>query len=220
MWYLKFKLRHKDCIFAPLVEKYNLSIDFFPLRQEMKGKSLYTSALHVAKGDENNVKKYLKELREKSRIIKMEVSNKIIFTLTKEETDKESYEAIYNSKILYITPGYNTSDGYEGWEVASWDRKPLENLVKVMEKSKNVTHFEILKFEERNLDEVFILQLFPSLPVKQKAAIELAYKSGYYQFPKKTNLDKLAKIAGVSKPTFQENLKKAESRLMPLLLRR
>ncbi|MBU0466473.1 MAG: hypothetical protein KKF39_02225 [Nanoarchaeota archaeon] len=135
MWYLKFKLRHRDCIFAPLVKKYNLSIEFFPLRHEMKGKNLYTSALHVTKGDEKDIKKYLKDLKKNPRVIEMEVSKEIIFTLTKEETDKESYEAIYNTKILYITPGYNTPDGYEGWEVASWSRKPLENLIKAQVKS-------------------------------------------------------------------------------------
>jgi predicted DNA binding protein len=220
MWYLKFKLKHDDCIFAPLVEKYDLSIEFFPLKQNMKGNSLYTSAIHIAKGDEKNIKKYLRDLKKSSRVIEMEVSKEIIFTLTKEATNKESYEAIYNTKILYITPGYNTPDGYEGWEVASWSRKPLENLIKVMEKAKNVTHFEVLRFEESGLEEVYILQLFPNLPKKQREAIELAYKFGYYKYPKKTNLDKLAKIARVSKQTFQENLKKAESRLMPLLLRK
>jgi predicted DNA binding protein len=220
MWYLKFKLRHEDCIFAPLVEKYKLQIDFFPLKHEMKGKTLYTAALHIAKGEEKNIKKYLKDLKKHPRVKEMEVSNQTIFTLTKETTDKESYEAIYNSKVLYITPGYNTSDGYEGWEVASWDRKSLENLINTMETAKNVTHFEILSFEQRDLEEVFILQLFPTLPKKQKQALELAYKEGYYKYPKQTNLDKLAKIAKISKQTFQENLKKAESRLMPLLLRK
>jgi len=220
MWYLKFKLRHEDCIFAPLVEKYDLSIEFFPLRQNMKGNHLYTSAIHIAKGNEKAIKKYLRDLKNNKRVMEMEVSKEIIFTLTKEATDKESYEAIYNSKILYITPGYNTPDGYEGWEVASWSRKPLENLISVMEKAKNVTHFEILKFEESGLEEVYILQLFPDLPKKQREAIELAYAEGYYRYPKKTNLDKLARIVKISKQTFQENLKKAEARLMPLLLRK
>ena len=220
MWYLKFKLRHDDCIFAPLVTKYNLAIEFFPLKQNMKGNYLCTSAIHIAKGEEKSIKRYLKDLKKSPRVMEMEVSKDIIFTLTKEFTDKESYEAIYNDKILYITPGYNTPDGYEGWEVASWSRKPLENLIKAMEKAKNVTHFEILRFEESGLDEVYILQLFPNLPKKQREAIELAYKLGYYKYPKKTNLDKLAEISRVSKQTFQENLKKAESRLMPLLLRK
>jgi len=96
----------------------------------------------------------------------------------------------------------------------------LQELINVFENSKNVIHFEILRFEEKSIDDVYILKLFPELPKKQKQAIELAYSSGYYIYPKKTNLDKLAKIVGVSKQTFQENLKKAEARLMPLLLRK
>jgi len=85
-----------------------------------------------------------------------------------------------------------------------------------MESSKTTTFFKVLRFEEKNIDDIYILRLLPGLPKKQKDAISLAYKSGYYQFPKKTNLNKLAKV---SKQTFQENLKKAEAKLMPLLLR-
>lgn len=219
MWYLKFKLRHKDCIFAPLVEKYSLHIEFFPMNHYRKGNWIYTPAIHIPKGTESNIKKYLKELRENENVVKMEVS-KVVFTLTREKAQEGHYEVIYNPEIMFITPGHNTPDGYEGWEVASWNRKVLEGLIIVMEKAKNVIHFEILKFEEKNLDEVYIVQLFPQLPKKQKEAIELAYSNGYYQYPRRTNLDKLAKLAKVSKQTLQENLRKAESRLMPLLLRR
>lgn len=219
MWYLKFKLRHSDCILSPLVEKYNLQVEFYPLGHYIKGNFVYTSAIHTVKGDERNIKKYIRDLKKDKRVKKIEIS-KVIFTLTKEPSSLRTYQAIYNSQLFYITPGFNSSDGKEMWEIACWDRKPLQNLINIMEKASTTIYFEVLRFEEKNIDDIYILQLFPQLPEKQKQAIELAYKSGYYQFPKKTNLDKLAKIARVSKATFQENLKKAEARLMPLLLRR
>jgi predicted DNA binding protein len=218
MWYLKFKVKHKDCIFSPLAKKYNLHIEFFPLNHYIEKDFLFTPSLHIVKGEEKNVKSYLKELKSNSRVLELEVS-KVIFTLTKEKTDKASYKAVYNPKILYITPGFNSPDGFEIWEVASWDRKLLENLIKVLGESKNIEVFEILRFEEKKIDDVYIARLFPELPKKQKQAIELAYKEGYYKFPKSTNLDKLAKKVKISKQTFQENLKKAEAKLMPLILR-
>jgi len=61
---------------------------------------------------------------------------------------------------------------------------------------------------------------FPELPEKQKGAIELAYEEGYYSYPKKSDLKDLAKIAKVSVPTFQENLRKAEIKLLPFILKR
>jgi predicted DNA binding protein len=219
MWYLKFKLKHSDCIVAPLAEKYNLSIEFYPLGHYIQEGSVYTTAIHTVKGDEKNIKGYLKELKKDKRIIRIEVS-KSIFTLSKEKASKKTYQAIYNPQLLYVTPGFNSVDGFEIWEIACWDRRPLENLIKIMENAETTISFDILKFEEKNVEDIYLLKLFPELPKKQKKAIELAFKSGYYQFPKKTNLDKLAKEVKVSKATFQENLKKAEARLMPLLLRK
>jgi predicted DNA binding protein len=219
MWYLKFKVKHSDCIFAPLAEKYGVSIEFYPLSYYRQGGYVYTAAIHNAKGEEKAVRNYLRDLKKVKRVVKMEVS-KVVFTLTKEKISLGAhYEAIYNPMLFYVTPGHNSSDGFEVWEMASWDRKQLENLIQLIEKAKTTEGFEVLKFEEKNLDDIYILQLFPQLPKKQKEAIEIAYKEGYYRFPRKTNLDKLAKIRKVSKQTFQENLKKAENRLMPLLLR-
>ncbi|MDP2925718.1 MAG: helix-turn-helix domain-containing protein [Nanoarchaeota archaeon] len=219
MWYLKFKLKHSDCIVSPLAEKYNLNIEFYPLGHYFKGDFIYTSSIHTAKGREENIKKYIRDLKKDKRIKRIEVS-KVIFTLAKEPASKKTYQIMYSPQLLYITPGFNASDGSEVWEIACWDRKPLVELIDVMERATTTTYFEVLKFEEKNIDDIYILKLFPELPKKQKEAINLAYKLGYYQFPKKTDLNKLSKIAGISKSTFQENLKKAEARLMPLLLRK
>lgn len=219
MWHLKFKVKHSDCIFAPLAEKHKVSIEFYPLREYRERGFLFTSAVHIANGRESDIKRYLGDLKKNSKIIELEIS-KVIFTLTKIKDTDKTYESIYSPKLLYVSPGYNSSDGFETWDVASWDRKELEKIIKTIEKAKTTEYFEILRFEEKNLDEIYILQLFPKFPEKQKEAMELAYSEGYYKYPRKINLDKLARKAKVSKQTFQENLKKAENRLMPLLLRK
>lgn len=218
MWYLKFKVRHNDCVIAPLAKKYDVAVEFYPICHYVKGNYVYVSAVHTIKGEEQNIKKYVSELKKDKRVVKLEVS-KVIFTLIKEKASKKTYQAVYNPRLFYVTPGHNSADGFETWEIACWERKPLEELIKTMEKAETTEYFKILRFEQKNIDDIYLLQLFPQLPKKQKQAIELAYSSGYYAFPKKTNLDKLAKISRVSKQTFQENLKKAEAKLMPLLLR-
>jgi predicted DNA binding protein len=48
--------------------------------------------------------------------------------------------------------------------------------------------------------------------------LNIAIKNGYYNFPRKNDLNKLSKIAKVSKQTFQENLRKAENKLIPFLV--
>ena len=50
---------------------------------------------------------------------------------------------------------------------------------------------------------------------KQKQAIELAIKRGYYTSPRKISLQELAKISKLSFSTFQVHLRKAEEKLIP-----
>ena len=47
-----------------------------------------------------------------------------------------------------------------------------------------------------------------------------ASTNGYYRFPRKTNLKKLAKLMNVALPTYQEHLRKAEINLMPNFFKR
>ena len=67
------------------------------------------------------------------------------------------------------------------------------------------------------IDDIFIPHIYPKLSPKQKEAIELAVKNGYYEYPKKIDLEKLAKITNVKRQTFQENLRRAEKKIVPFL---
>ena len=58
----------------------------------------------------------------------------------------------------------------------------------------------------------------PKLTKNQKKAIEIAYNSGYYTYPRKMSLEDLAKIAGIGISTFQEHLRKAEMKLLPVII--
>ena len=48
--------------------------------------------------------------------------------------------------------------------------------------------------------------------------LELACKKGYYSFPKKTNIQELAVLRELSPSTYQEHLRKAESKVMPFIV--
>ena len=62
-----------------------------------------------------------------------------------------------------------------------------------------------------------ITSIYPKLAQKQKEAIELAVKHNYYDYPRKIDLEGLAKIAKVKRQTLQENLRRAEKKLVPFL---
>ncbi len=218
MWYLKFKVKHSDCIYAPELEKLQLSVHFYHIGNYIKGNFIYTSSIQELIGNVNKIKRYIKYLKNHKKIVRIEVYGEVIFVLAKHRKDLIIYKSIYHSILLYPSPAYLGKDGYEVIEVACWDKKPLMNLIEGYEKNKTTEYFKILSFIERKLDNIYVSRLLPSLPKKQKEAITLAYQSGYYLFPRKISLDKLAKIAKVSKPTFRENLRKAEAKLIPKLI--
>ena len=60
-------------------------------------------------------------------------------------------------------------------------------------------------------------KILPKLSKKQKDALSVAVKEGYYGFPRKKELNDLAKLSKVSFSTFREHLRKAENKIIPLM---
>jgi len=218
MWYFKFKYKHSDCFSAPKLEELKLNVSHYYFGNYTKGKWVYTSAIQHLKGEGKNIKKYIKYLKNHKNLVKIEVYGDIIFIQIKHKKDLTVYRAIYDPIFIYPAPAYLSKDGFEIIEVACWDKRPIMELISSLEQNKTTEHFEILSLVEKKTDDIYVARLLPPLPRKQKEAIKLAFQSGYYNFPRKIDLNELAKIAKVSKPTFRENLRKAEAKLIPKLI--
>ena len=218
MWYLKIKYKHSDCIVASKLQELGINIFHYYLGSYTKGAYVYVSAMEKVIGKEKNIKEYIKYLETHKEVSKVEAHGDILFSTIKHKKDLKLYESLYNPQLLYPHPAYLDKEGFEIIEIASWNRQSLQDLIKTLENNQTTTHFEILKFINRKVEDIYVSRLLPSLPEKQKQAITLAFKSGYYDFPRKLSLDELAKITKVSKPTFRENLRKAEAKLIPHLI--
>ena len=218
MWYLKLKYKHSDCIYAPKLRELNLSVFFYYLGHYVKGDYVYTSAIQYLVGEKKNIRKYIRYIKNHKKIVKNEIYGDVVFTLAKHKKELKVYRTIYNPLFIYPAPAYLSKDDFEIIEVACWKRKPLQELVKTLKKNKTTQYLEILRFVDKKMDDVYVSRLLPKLPPKQDEAIKLAFKHGYYKFPRKISLDRLAKMMKVSKPTFRENLRKAEAKLIPRLI--
>lgn len=53
-----------------------------------------------------------------------------------------------------------------------------------------------------------------TLTPRQATAIEVAYRLGFYTFPRRTNLQEISRILGVSRSTTAEILRRAESKML------
>ena len=73
--------------------------------------------------------------------------------------------------------------------------------------------YEIFSLKKEKISNISVTNIKPNLTDKQKNAYDLAVKQGYYEYPKKTEIRKLAKITGLSSSTFQQHLRNAEKKL-------
>jgi predicted DNA binding protein len=75
-------------------------------------------------------------------------------------------------------------------------------------------------YEEKSMIDTFAVSLsaaFSDLTAKQGDAIATALESGYYQVPKKTTTEELALKQKVPRTTYEEHLRKAESKILHAL---
>lgn len=212
MWVAKFKIWHKNCLLRPRCVKYQVTDFVYLINSWTEKKKFYYTELHILQGKEENKRKFIRDLKKEKSIKKLEQRGNYIFTLNEEPIEKQYYSPVFDPKIIQIKPVAQRADGFEDWELACWGK---ETLMKIM----NVPVFEIelIYIKQTKLSGIFLPHIYPKLSPKQKEAIELAVKHGYYQYPRKINLEKLAEISGVKRQTYQENLRRAERKLIPFL---
>ena len=212
MWVAKFKIYHKNCLLRPKCVKHKVT-DFVYLINSWKEKNkFYYTELHILQGIGENKKKFIKDLKKEKSIKKLEKKGNYIFTLNKEPIKKQYYSPVFDPKIIQVKPVTQRTDGFEDWELASWDK---ETLMKIMDIP--VFRVELKSIGNIKLENIFLPHIYPKLASKQKEAIELAVKNGYYEYPRKIDLEGLAKIVKVKRQTYQENLRRAEKKLVPFL---
>ncbi len=213
MWKAKFKGTHRTCIIAPLCKKHKVTDYLYLLNAWIEDNHFYYSESHILQGEEKDKSNFIKDLGNLKETQKIEVSGNYIFTLMRGPKALSRYFPLWDKRIIQTKPAIQKSDGTEEWEIASWDKKPL---VEILDSLAN-DNMELESITKAKIDNVFFPHIMPSLTSKQKDAIELAINEGYYEFPRKTNLDKLSKKQNISKPTFQQRIRIAEKKLVPFL---
>ena len=213
MWNLKFKVKNADVAYTPLTEKYKIIDYMYPVDKFKKRNKILILSIHVLEGDEKEIKKFSIELKKHKKVIEFEKEENRIVALIAEE--EKFYELLYNPE-LYMPSPVVIKEGWEYWNIASWNREILERLITEIEKwDKKLHDFTLLQLNKVDLKEIYFPKILPILPEKQKRAFEIAINNNYYKFPRKINLIKLAKILKVSPQTFHEHLRKAEAKLLP-----
>jgi predicted DNA binding protein len=214
MWITKLKLKHADCPIVNRCKKFHLLVYSYPSTwyEDKKQKYATTTCFFLSREDALK-EKFLSDLKADKRITKVEVSGDMFTYEIKLASDGEHVMLYHTRRIFFVKPVVNHYDGHEYWEVAAWNKEELMQFIKSLKSHMDVC--TIMKLEQSVLTDVYFPNVMPKLSMHQKYALELAYENGYYSYPRKINVQKLAKIAKVGVSTFQEHLRKAELKLLP-----
>jgi len=214
MWKAIFEGKHKSCILAPLCKKYNITDFVYLVNAWTEKDSFHYTEAHILQGDEENKKKFIRDLKKDKSIMKLEQRGNFIITLNKRPSWMSVYLPLWDKRIIQIKPLIQKPDGTELWEMACWDKEPLTHI---LERLPEEFEIKLRSIEQTKIDDIFLPHIMPNLSIKQKQVIQLAVKRGYFDFPRKINLDGLAKELKLSKQTVQQHLRFAEKKLVPFL---
>ena len=212
MWVTRLKIKH-DCVIGNRCEKFKVTTLGTPFNVFQEKGITYAPQVQTLHGKEEDIKEFIKDIKKDNRIKDLEIEGNTIFFV---EVRKDKIPStFYHQRLIHVKPVFVDVGGYEYWEIASWNKKFLTEFITKIEKE--VGELKILKMEQTKLSEIYFPRIMPNLTQNQKQAIELALEKGFYVWPKKTNLIKLAKLMRVSVPTFREHLKRAEEKILPNL---
>lgn len=211
MWVLKLKLSSEKQFIGKIAMKHEVSLTGYPLSYWKDKKWLYLVSAGFIFGEEKNKKAFIKDIKKQPEFVQLEANNDFLIAITKQPLFTEP---VYNPKIIRLNPVFINKSGYHIWDLASFDR---ELLIKVINFTEKYLDAKILKFKQEKVSNISFTRLLPELTKNQKRALEIAINSGYYDYPKKTKMEDLAKKMNISYSTFQAHLKKAEGKILPYI---
>ncbi len=212
MWILNLCIVH-DCVIGNRCRKFKCTSYSQPISNWYEGGYSFTTHLHTLHGPAALVKKFIADLKTEKEIMRMEVSKNTVFLIQRRKTD-DVISAHYNPKIFSVRPVFVTAQGKEYCSFASWKKEILIEFLGGMKRNKKMD-IVVERFQNTKLDSIYYPKVMPKLSERQLEAFELAIESGYYAYPRKIELQGLAKRMKVTTSTMQEHLRRAEEKLLP-----
>lgn len=226
MWVLKFKSREEFNLYNERCMKFKVKIYFYSMDYYVEKDKIYFINAGILFGEEKDKNSFFRDLKKDKQIKNLEVNGDSFISIYSEKKSSlrvEALKTIYNKKIIFLKPTVFDEEGFEEWEVGSFDRKNLEKIVefsKKLQKRFGKGIFQLLKLKEEKIDSLILPSIVPNLSSQQKKVLDLAIEKGYYNYPRKIKVEDLAKILNISRSTCQFHLAKAEAKMIPFLAKK
>jgi len=215
MWTLKMKFWHEGSAIIPFAKKHDLTILAYPLNRFEKNGTIYLTTTHIVLGEQKQVDKYFAEISKNPKYGNLEREGNVITYTLKAKKGATHLQLYLSPELIFVKPIVIKPDGFEYIEIAALQKSVLTEFLKTAQKWLKI---EVQKISQEKIRDIYVPHIMPEFTEKQKQAITLAYKNGYYYYPRQIEIKRLAEMAGLSPSTFQEHLHKAEQKLIPFFL--
>ncbi len=208
-------VRHKGCWgslctlqFPDIIMKEKGPINV----EEINNRVRLSATWDVCFKNKKEFEDFLKHLKtykmiEKIKVISQDDNSALLKTIWVNK--KSSYDIVLKNNCLYTSPVVQR-DGYEIYDIIT--ENPQE-LVKLIENLDEIGEAKLFSVGRITAEHPF------KLTEKQVNAVQLAVSHNFYDWPRKVSLDEISALVGMKRRTFQENLRKAEAKLLPHLIK-
>ncbi|MBE8539668.1 helix-turn-helix domain-containing protein [Geoglobus acetivorans] len=125
------------------------------------------------------------------------------------------YDKVFSLEFMPMR--VSISGGFEYWTILIDEERlsdTLNRLLKIDGIEVDVLSISNLKSFEDEEEGDIVGQISRKLSMKQKRVLVEAYRKGYFEWPRKTSVDELAKSFGIAKSTCLHHLRVAESKIV------
>ncbi|MFH1590480.1 MAG: helix-turn-helix domain-containing protein [archaeon] len=204
MFKFSFKVRHKDCSETGLSLKFpQHHITVIDIQSKNPKEKQY---LYYISGNLESfcgIVDYLKKTKTYKMVKEIERSSDTLLLLV------VLYQTGYVQNVIQEYHGFfidlhTVVGGYEYWHVGVLDRKNIEPMRKRLA---SMGELKVLFIGKVDFAHTLLSK-------QQKKVFSYAFDQGYFESPRKTTIEEMAKALGLSTATVGEHLLKAENKLI------
>ena len=197
------ELKISNSWFSGIVEQFSTPIKIIECKnhEEKCGCNNYVEVM----GIDDNLDQIKNELMKHPHVDKVDLSplkKGIAFGIVK--TNQCGICTGLHETDCFLTSYSSKSIGKIEWKLVGPDEESISKVIDDLKK----TGTDIKLVSKTNLDPSALLT------ARQELIMEVAYKRGYYEYPKRIKMDELAEIFDVSRSTISEILRKGQQRII------
>ena len=216
MWKAHLELKYEDSVMGKRCQRFKISTLSSTLPPYSENNKSFQPYLETIDAKENKIQILMEDLEADELITNIERESNTIFFIKEISKAEHNPRKLVSPKVFFPKPIKINNKGLETWEVASFHEQSLKD--EIVKLQKDHLEFKHTSTEKHPLSDIYSQAIMPHLTPSQESAIKLATAHGYYQYPRKTELERLAIESKIALSTFREHLRKAEKKIMEDLL--